>query len=232
MGVWDITTPSGNDPKSQGDDRIREMKAAIEEALQGGDTEGVEAIFPGDSPSTAPVYRYRGLKGSTGSRPTSGQYGMYFDTDRNVLQRDNGSTWDDVATVIPAGTVMPFYQAAAPAGWTQVTTQNDKVFRVVSGTGGGAGGTIATSATLAHSHTVNSHTHSIGEPQKTSSSVSNENPDIDVGSSNYLEAFGSTSFSLRYGSHKHGGATGAQNPGTDSQLGVLAYIDIILASKD
>jgi hypothetical protein len=40
-----------------------------------------------------------------------------------------------------SGTTMLFYQAAAPTGWTQVTTQNDKALRVVSGAGGGSGGT-------------------------------------------------------------------------------------------
>lgn len=42
-----------------------------------------------------------------------------------------------------AGTVMLFYQATAPGGWTQVTTQNDKALRVVSTAGGGTGGTTA-----------------------------------------------------------------------------------------
>jgi len=43
---------------------------------------------------------------------------------------------------MPAGTVVVFYQAAAPTGWTQVTSQNDAALRVVSGTGGTAGGTV------------------------------------------------------------------------------------------
>jgi len=42
--------------------------------------------------------------------------------------------------VIPPGTVMCFFQASAPTGWTKVVTQNDKVLRVVSGAGGGSGG--------------------------------------------------------------------------------------------
>jgi len=45
-------------------------------------------------------------------------------------------------TSMPAGTVVVFYQAAAPTGWTQVTSQNDAALRVVSGTGGTAGGTV------------------------------------------------------------------------------------------
>ena len=48
----------------------------------------------------------------------------------------------DVPT-IPSGTVMAFFQAAAPTGWTQVTTHNNKALRVVSGAGGGSGGSVA-----------------------------------------------------------------------------------------
>ena len=60
----------------------------------------------------------------------------------------NGSSasWGTVtipASAIPAGTVMLFFQANAPTGWTKVTSQNDKAFRVVSGSGGGTGGSVA-----------------------------------------------------------------------------------------
>jgi hypothetical protein len=48
-----------------------------------------------------------------------------------------------VPAEIPSGSVMLFYQAAAPTGWTQVTAQNNKALRVVSGTGGGTGGSVA-----------------------------------------------------------------------------------------
>lgn len=40
----------------------------------------------------------------------------------------------------PAGTVTMFIQASAPAGWTQVTTQNNKAVRVVNSNGGATGG--------------------------------------------------------------------------------------------
>ena len=60
------------------------------------------------------------------------------------------------------GVKMVFVQAAAPTGWTQDTTNNDKGLRVVSGSGGGAGGTHAFSSppSTAHTHTGPSHTHS------------------------------------------------------------------------
>jgi len=41
--------------------------------------------------------------------------------------------------IIPQNSVAVFYQASAPAGWTKLTTHNDKALRVVSGTGGGFG---------------------------------------------------------------------------------------------
>lgn len=168
MGNFDVTTPVGSDLLSLGDDKIREFKTAMREALRAGevagdDIEGVEAIFPGSSPSTAPVYRYRGLKGTTAERPAAGQYGLYYDTTRNVLQRDNGTSWDDIGqNVIPSGTKMVFYQASAPTGWTAVAV-NDKFLRVVTagGTGGSTGGTVAASTSLAHTHSVANHTHTI-----------------------------------------------------------------------
>ena len=52
------------------------------------------------------------------------------------------------AQAFPSGTVMLFYQASAPTGWTKVTTQNNKALRVVSGTGGGTGGSNAFTDTL------------------------------------------------------------------------------------
>lgn len=46
------------------------------------------------------------------------------------------------ASIIPSGTVMLFAQATAPVGWTQITTHNDKALRIVSGAGGGSGGSV------------------------------------------------------------------------------------------
>lgn len=194
MGVWDKTTPLGSEAISSGDDRIREMKVAIEEALQAGATEGDEAIFPGDAASTAPVFRYRGLKGTTAARPAAGQYGLYFNTTTNEVQRDNGTSWDDVGTHIPAGTVMVFYQETAPTGWTKVATVNDKALRVVSGsTGGTTGGTVALSAGLAHTHTVASHVHAISQAaiEHKHQTLEIRNSSSEARHSRYEAAFGS-----------------------------------------
>ena len=80
---------------------------------------------------------------------------------------NGGLTWTTVVSedYIPNGTVMLFFQSAAPTGWTKLTTQNDKTLRVVSGNGGGTGGDWAmtagetTSSAGAHTHSTPAHTH-------------------------------------------------------------------------
>ena len=85
------------------------------------------------------------------------------------------AAYDAAIQVIPTGSVMLFYQTAAPTGWTKITTQNNKALRVVSGSGGGTGGSNTFTSTftssravplLQHNHTANSgnqnsnHSHS------------------------------------------------------------------------
>ena len=47
------------------------------------------------------------------------------------------------SAIIPKTSVMLFIQASAPVGWTKLTTHDNKALRIVSGTGGGSGGTVA-----------------------------------------------------------------------------------------
>lgn len=96
MGVWSTSTPAGTDPISEGDDRIRELKEAVQESLRGGTTDGLEAVFPGAAPTTAPVFHYRGLKGTTAARPAATEGGLYFNTTTGTLQRADGSAWLDL----------------------------------------------------------------------------------------------------------------------------------------
>lgn len=113
--TWSTSTPAGSDSLANGDNIIRELKTDIQTALRGDDTEGVEAVFPG-SDTANPVYRYRGLKGTTAARPTAGQYGLYFDTTRQVLQRDNGTSWEDVAQIVTDGSITEAKLSASVAG--------------------------------------------------------------------------------------------------------------------
>lgn len=55
---------------------------------------------------------------------------------------------DSKRGIIPQSTSWVFFQAAAPTGWTKQTTHNNKALRVVSGTGGGSGGSTAFTTVL------------------------------------------------------------------------------------
>ena len=71
-----------------------------------------------------------------------------------------------VTTYFPAGTRLPFAQAAAPTGWTQDTSDNanNRMLRVVAGTGNGVGG----SASPILNNVVPSHTHTVSSSGTTS----------------------------------------------------------------
>ena len=228
--TWDTSTPLGSESILNGDNRIRELKTDIQTALRGNASDGTEAKFPG-SDTANPVYRYRGLKGNTAARPAAGQYGLYFDTTRQVLQRDNGSSWDDIAggVGIVSGTNMVFYQASAPTGWTAVAV-NDKFLRVVTsgGTGGSTGGTMAASTSLAHTHTTGDFTLTIAEmPAHTHTIATNS------GAGTGGVANTGTPFNSNETTNSTGGG-GAHNHGeTGSAIaGAFAYADIIIATKD
>jgi hypothetical protein len=73
-----------------------------------------------------------------------------------------GLRWADF---FQSGTTLLFYQASAPTGWTKITTHNNKALRVVSGTGGGSGGSIEfTSVFTNRGVPLVDHTHSITDP--------------------------------------------------------------------
>jgi hypothetical protein len=62
-----------------------------------------------------------------------------------------------------SGTVMLFVQAAAPFGWTQSTTHNDKALRIVSTAGGGFGGSNAFSTIFGASSNTQPTTLSLSQ---------------------------------------------------------------------
>jgi len=121
----------------------------------------------------------------------------------------------------PSGTKWFFAQAAAPPGWTQVTSQNDKLLRVVSGAGGGTGGTWDRGVTLSageHPHSTNSqglHRHTYGASGgEWGTGVSFEYTDYQGEHAHTL---------LSTGGHTHNHINTNWRP---------AYLDIILCSKD
>lgn len=58
------------------------------------------------------------------------------------------------ADPIPVGTVMLFYQTAAPTGWTIVSSLNDYAFRLVSSAGGTTAGSTAFSTVMSATRAV------------------------------------------------------------------------------
>jgi hypothetical protein len=103
-----------------------------------------------------------------------------------------------VGNPIPSGSVMLFYQSAAPTGWTQVTTLNDYDLRLVSGTGGTTGGTTAYSTVF-----------------------TNQTPSINVSG---LSAGATTLSTAQMPSHSHGtNIYGVQNSCCSIAFGATKY---------
>jgi hypothetical protein len=255
--VWDVSTPTGSSAISQGDDYIRELKNDLVTALTAGGPVGKEAIFPGPDTS-APVYRYRGLRGTSAERPAAGSNGLYFDETRLTLQRDNSTSWQDIAFIFPAGTALLFPQVSAPTGWTKVTSANDRALRVVSGsTGGETGGTLPVSGGLSHFHHVASHTHTIPEASiehthDTTAVFSTAADDVwgiaqnpfglsdadatayDIGRpASIVGPTANLKFQRTDDMEDYAnGVTGGSTPDTDTATPVIAYLDVIWATKN
>ena len=120
-------------------------------------------------------------------------WGGKLNTNMNLIDTQMKTNADAIGGAgVPSGTVMVFYQAAAPTGWTKSTSNNDKALRVVSGNGGGTGGTHALSSppSLAHTHTSTAHVHSINH-----------------GHSNNLSAAAHTLSTAQLASHRHHSGT-------------------------
>ena len=169
---WDIGVPSGTDQIRNGDDVIRELKVDIQTALK------TEGIFPGPTPAT-PIYHNTPLRGTTGGRPASATSltgRLYINTTTNAIERDNGTSFDPVATLIPVGTKMAFFQATAPVGWTQDIDNDDALLRVVNTPGGGTGGADSIGTPPTHIHASATHTHSILTQSTTRNSSIGFNP--------------------------------------------------------
>jgi len=136
---------------------------------------------------------------------------------------NGGLTWATVSSedYIPDGSVMVFFQANAPTGWTKVTTQNDKTLRVVSGTGGGTGGDWAmsagetTSSHGGHVHAGAAHAHSHNLSAGSHTLSTSEMPSHNHGS----RTNGSSSDTRRMGSGNNSTFLTALNSGTMANAG-------------
>ena len=135
---------------------------------------------------------------------------------RNKLNNAWGTTG------FPTGTVVVFGQAAAPVGWTQITTHNNKALRIVSGAGGGSGGTLGLS-----SPTVGDHVLSIAELASHSHTAASYELYVQTVGSGWV-AYSRNSDGIGFINYTDGVGS---NAGHNHPLN-LAYVDVILASKD
>lgn len=138
------------------------------------------------------------------------------------------------STLIPAGSVTDWFQAAAPVGWTQVTTHNNKALRVVGGAGGGTGGSVAFTDAF-RSQGVSG---SVGGTTLTTDQMPpHQHSYTDVDNAGSVDAGASWIGSVGNITAKWSGWTGGGGAHTHGFTGTainlaVQYIDMLLASKD
>jgi hypothetical protein len=183
---------------------------------------------------------------------------MPISISNTTLTFNDATTMTTAATSpIPAGTVMLFYQNAAPTGWTIVTSQNNKALRVVSGSGGVAGGTtsfssVFTNQTVSTSISVSgttggttlstaqlpSHSHPLRLNINSSIGQANQNNLVIAGDATFSidNSFAQSglTYSIATGSgSSHDHSFSGSGSGTSSAVTLnVQYIDIILCSKN
>jgi len=171
---------------------------------------------------------------------------MPVSINNTTLTFNDGTTM--TSAPIPAGSVLLFYQAAAPTGWTKLTSQDNKALRVVSGTGGVAGGTTAFSSVFTN-QTVSTSVSVSGTTGSTTLSTSQIPSHNHAGQSGpedfpfnpavipfaqrspFFPSDGFTASTGGGGSHNH--SFSGSGSGTSSAVTLnVQYIDIILCSKN
>lgn len=204
--AWDAAKPAGSQKIRLSDEEIRANWAALEAAL------AAEHQFPNtgdDGTHKLPVE-------DTLPSGLEGQVSIYND----LWHWYSNGAW---RTLIPAGSKMLFLQAAAPSGWTQDTSLNDKVLRVVSGEGAGTGGDWTMEALLTAGHVLTeaelpAHTHPYLKP------ASSSGYQTAPGSANCVASSGTTDPTGSDEAHTH-----AMDNAGDWRP---AYVDVIACTKD
>ncbi|MGO4682356.1 hypothetical protein [Hyphomicrobium sp. 2TAF46] len=153
---------------------------------------------------------------------------------------------------LPAGTLMSFFQTAAPTGWTKSTTHNDKIPRIVSGTAGNGGSTpfstVFAPRTVARANLPNvtlagtgttdtqgSHSHTVTAPAVGTSG--NDTPNQPKWTVMTTTNYGNLSVtSSTNGSHSHNVNTNSESMnGGVTQTTIdfaVQYVDCIIAAKN
>lgn len=137
----------------------------------------------------------------------------------------------------PVGTIMLFGNAAAPVGWTKLVDLDNAAIRIVSGTGGGSGGTANFTAAFASRTPAGT----VGNTTLTTAQIPAHNHGINIYANpaggaleGGVSAFGNTRSGTAYGTFTDGGTGGPHNhsfTGTPMDFAVK-YADMIRCSLD
>ena len=142
----------------------------------------------------------------------------------------NGTSWVvNAGPYLPSGTVTDFFQAAAPTGWTRLTTYDDALIRIVGSAApasGGSNGFVATfnAQTVTGNFTLTtatmpSHPHTLPGGDAGPVLVSNSPQSIYAVQSNGTNNSTNTLSAGSGGAHSHPITT------------AIKYVDVLLATK-
>ena len=170
----------------------------------------------------------------------------------NGIQFSDSTNVNSRGWMTPDGTAMFFYQASAPTHWVKSTSHNDKMLRVVTGNGGGSGGSISfttftgrsftfpyssnssTNNRTLNSNQIPSHTHS---NMGTALTFFPQNPngtynggDVRRGPG-WTRSFDSTGGVSGPSQHNHPFSSSGTSPSISCNINVQ-YIDIIQCNFD
>lgn len=135
-------------------------------------------------------------------------------------------------TTFATGTAIPFYQTAAPTGWTKAVI-NDKALRVTSGSGGVTGGTTAFSTVFASRTITQGNLPSYNLSLTALTFGGSAALGVNTGSATFTAANGVNTLSYPSASYSStvGGTVASGGSGTAMDFAVQ-YADVIICTKD
>jgi hypothetical protein len=146
-----------------------------------------------------------------------------------VLGATNLTGCNSIPDFIAAGSVALFFNTAAPTSWTKITSHDNKALRVVSGSGGGSGGSTAFTSVFA-SRAIPNHTLSVAELAfHTHAAHAKHAASVPPGGTGTLcDGNGGAFLGV-----PDTGANGSSNPHGHGSLDfAVQYVDLIICSKN
>jgi hypothetical protein len=169
-GVYKVKLTDSNDVEIWTVDNVAAYATSVSPAFTGSTTISATTSTPAltvTQTGPGPVVRFQDSS-DPDSTPfiiaSNGYVGI--GTASPISELEVNGTITGAWAYLPSGTTMMFIQAVAPTGWTKSTTHNNKALRIVSGAGGGSGGTIDFTTAfnvVAVSGTVGGHALTIDE---------------------------------------------------------------------